>query len=65
MEIMSGWTCSQRSLPSCQQNVREAKGNIRDVERGWGERERPERENNGVASISPSVPQQCPVFYPS
>lgn len=44
MEITSGWSCWQFSLPSCQQSVCENKANIREAERGLGGREREERD---------------------
>lgn len=66
MEIRSGWSCWQLSSPSCPQSVCENKANIRDAEwGGGGQREREEREIDGVASVSPRVPKIGPVFYPS
>lgn len=44
MEITSGWSCWQFSLPSCQQSVCENKANIREAERGLGRGERERRE---------------------
>lgn len=53
MELLAALCHHVNSVCGNKANIREAE---RGVERG---------EIDGIASVSPSVPKICPVFYPS